>query len=94
MKGKYHKIIRPNLPRSGIPHSATCETNINLAKASLEASPQNSTRKLSQALKIPRTSIQRMLKDLGYKPYIPELIHAFHEDDWDRRMEFCEKCLK
>ncbi|UYV81809.1 hypothetical protein LAZ67_20002518 [Cordylochernes scorpioides] len=29
-----------DLPRSGRPHSATCETNINLVKASLEASPQ------------------------------------------------------
>ncbi|UYV71215.1 hypothetical protein LAZ67_8002213 [Cordylochernes scorpioides] len=61
-----------DLPRSGRPHSATCETNINLVKASLEASPQISTRRLSQELKISRTSIQRMLKGLGYKPYIPK----------------------
>ncbi|UYV81427.1 hypothetical protein LAZ67_20001160 [Cordylochernes scorpioides] len=85
----------PDLPPlSGRPHSATCETSINLAKASLEASRQKSTRRLSQELKIPRTSIQIMLKGLGYKPYIPKLIHALHEDDWDRRMEFCEKMLE
>ncbi|UYV74069.1 hypothetical protein LAZ67_11002027 [Cordylochernes scorpioides] len=83
-----------DLPRSGRPHFATCETNINIVRASLEASPQNSTRRLSQELKIPRTSIQRMLKDLGYKPHIPKLINVLHEDDWDKMMEFCEKMLE
>ncbi|UYV84089.1 hypothetical protein LAZ67_X001143 [Cordylochernes scorpioides] len=64
-------------------HSDTYETNINLVKASLEPSPQKTTRRLSQELKRTITFIQRLLKVLGYKPYISKLINALHEDDWD-----------
>ncbi|UYV69339.1 hypothetical protein LAZ67_6003271 [Cordylochernes scorpioides] len=76
-----------DISRSGRPHSATCETNINLVL-------KNKKEGCLEEIKIPRTSIQRMLNNLGYKPYIPKLIHVLHEDGWDRRMEFCKKMLE
>jgi hypothetical protein len=30
---------------------------------------------------------------MGYKPYIPRLIHQLNEDDFDRRVEYCETFL-
>ena len=44
-------------------------------------------------LNISRSSLQRMMKDLGLKPYRPRLLQALNEDDPDRRLEFCEWLL-
>jgi hypothetical protein len=33
------------------------------------------------------------VKELGYKPYRPQLKTALGDDDYDRRMEFCEKWI-
>jgi hypothetical protein len=30
---------------------------------------------------------------MGYKPYIPRLVHELKEDDFDRRVEYCETFL-
>ena len=30
---------------------------------------------------------------MGYKAYIPRLIHELNEDDFDRRVEYCETFL-
>jgi hypothetical protein len=49
-----------------------------------------STRHMSSLLSISRTSIRRIYKDLGFKPYIPRLIHELNEYNFDRRIEFCE----
>jgi hypothetical protein len=56
----------------------------------LTSDPQMSTRHMSSLLSISRTSIRRIYKDLGFKPYIPRLIHELNEYNFDRRIEFCE----
>ena len=33
------------------------------------------------------------MRDLNLKPYTPRLLQALHEDDPDRRLEFCEWML-
>lgn len=36
-----------------------------------------------------RTSLQRLMTDLNWKPYRPILLQALNENDPDRRLEFC-----
>ena len=38
-------------------------------------------------------TVYRALKEMKYKPYIPRLLQALHEDDGDRRVQFCETFL-
>ena len=55
---------------------------------------QPSPRRAARELGISRSTLQRLMKDLGLKPYKPKLLlQAFNEDDPDRRLEFCEWIL-
>jgi hypothetical protein len=44
-------------------------------------------------LNISQDSVQRIYKKMGLKLYVPRLIHQLNEDDYDRRIEFCETFL-
>lgn len=44
-------------------------------------------------LNLSKSSLQRMMKELGLKPYRPQLLHALNEDDPDRRCEFADVFL-
>ena len=44
-------------------------------------------------LNLSRSSLIRMMKELGLKPYRPQLLHALNEDDPDRRCEFADTFL-
>lgn len=79
-----------DLPRSGRPKSVTTEENLETVAQSLVQSPTKSTRRASSELGISRTSVRRMLKTVGLKPYRRTLLQGLNEDDYDRRMEFCE----
>ena len=39
-------------------------------------------------------TVLRTLEEVGMKPYKPRLLQALHEDDGDRRQEFCELMLE
>lgn len=49
-----------------------------------------STRKLAAISGVNRTSIQRILKKHKFHPYKIRLVQELNEDDFDRRLEFCE----
>lgn len=63
----------------------------------------NSTRRITAHIKgiggdnpyynLSHSTVHLTLKKMGLKPYIPRLIHALHEDDFDRRVEFSETFL-
>lgn len=55
--------------------------------------PNNSQRKAASQLGISRSSLQRLMKSLKFKPYRPRLLQELSEDDFDRRLEFCEQFL-
>ena len=57
-------------PKSGRPKTACSEENKNLVAASVVKSPCKSTRRRSTELGINRRSLQIMLRELNYKPYI------------------------
>lgn len=59
----------------------------------LVRSPQKSSRRLSSELSVSHVAVWHMLKELNYRPFRPRLIHALHDGDADRRVEFCELFL-
>lgn len=56
-----------------------------------EVDPTSSTRKLAEISGIPRSSLQRILKQHKYHPYKIHLVQELNEDDPDRRIQFCEE---
>jgi len=60
-----------------------------LSQTFVENSNQ-SARRVSLQLEIPRTSLRRMMKSLNLQIYRPRLLQALNEDDFDRRVEFAE----
>lgn len=76
--------------RSGRPRSVSTEENKERVRAAFKKSPATSPRRASLELNLSRSSLQRMMKELGLKPYRPQLLHALNEDDPDRRCEFAD----
>jgi transposase len=81
-------------PRSGRPRSISTDENRERVRAAFEEDPETSTRRASLELDLSRTSLRRMMKELGLKPYRPQLLHALNEDDPDRRCEFADVFLQ
>jgi transposase len=77
-------------PRSGRPATVVTQENANLVDEKLTNNPQLPGRRASAQLTISRTSYQRLIKELGYKPYIPSRTLALGDGDEDRRMQFCD----
>ena len=83
-----------DVKRTGRPKSAT-----NVEKAldvllAIEEAPKVSTREIAENLEISHTSVFRILKEEKFRPYKLQLIHELNEDDFDRRMEFCEQMME
>ena len=72
--------------------SVTTAENLALVREEVLKSPDvsKSHRRLSATLGLSSSSIYTILKELKLKPYIPRLCQALNEDDFDRRLEFCE----
>ena len=51
---------------------------------------RTSQRKAAAQLDFSRSSLQNCLRKLNMKPFRPRLLQALSEDDFDRRVEFCE----
>jgi hypothetical protein len=83
-----------DLPRSGRPRSVRTLENMEIIAETFVKSPKKSARKASNELDISDRSLRRILhSDLKLKPYRPKLLQALHEDDPDRRVEFCEQYI-
>ena len=75
-------------PRSGRPQLAY-EKKIQVQEQMM-MSPSTSTRRLSQLLSIPKSTIHRTLKDdLGMHPYKIRKVHQLKEHDARARLNFC-----
>ncbi|KAF5281728.1 hypothetical protein FQR65_LT14568 [Abscondita terminalis] len=90
----YQKFLRTgsvaDAPRFGLPVSVTTNENMGTVALALVEQPNQSAVRLSGELQISDRSLRRMLKRMHYRVYRPRLVHALHEDDFDRRLEFCE----
>ncbi|CAF4146178.1 unnamed protein product [Rotaria sp. Silwood2] len=80
-------------PRSGRPRSISTDENKERVRSTFEENPATSIRRASLDLNLSRSSLQRMMKELGLKPYRPQLLHSLNEDDPDRRCEFADTFL-
>lgn len=52
--------------------------------------PTTSLRKLSVATGLSYTSVRKVLKSNKFHPYKVQILHELNEDDFDRRVQFCE----
>ncbi len=73
-----------NIDPPGKPVSITDQTTKDEVSSILEKEPQTSTRRMSLQISIPKSSIHLVYKSMGYKSYIPRLVHELNEDDFDR----------
>ena len=80
-------------PRSGRPRSISTDENKERVLKAYEENPTTSQRRASLELNLSRSSLRRMMTELGLKPYRPQLLHALNEDDPDRRREFASTFL-
>ena len=76
--------------RSGRPPTVNIERNRMQVGEFISTQPRTSSRRLSEELHISRSSLRRIIKELGLKPWYPRLVQELNEDDYDRRLEFCE----
>ena len=60
-------------PKTGRKKSVRTEENEQLVAQSLVDNPQNSIRRISVQLEISKSSVQGVLKSIGWKPYRPQL---------------------
>ena len=64
-------------------------------RAAFSRSPRQSTRRVSRALGISQPTVWRVLKKrLHFKPYKLQLVQALNDNDYQRRMEFCNEMLQ
>lgn len=77
----------------GRPVSVTDQAAKDEVSSALQKEPRTSIRKMSTDSGISRSSVRRIYKSMGFKPYIPRLVQELNEDDFDRRIEYCETFL-
>lgn len=77
-------------PKSGRPVSVTSEENRLNVVLDVVENPKNSTEQLALNHDMSRYSIQKILKREKFHPYKIHLLQELCEDDFDRRIEFCE----
>lgn len=79
-----------NRPKPGRPTSAMNEeTSLDVLQSVVE-DPHVSTSTVSRAVGISQRSVLRVLHKNSFKPYKIHLVQELSEDDYDRRVEFCE----
>lgn len=82
-----------NLPKSGRLQSATNENVAQNIAISVEENPHLSSTELANTYEISRRSVGRILRREKYHPYKIRRVQELYEDDFDRRLEFCETIM-
>lgn len=78
-------------PRSGRSRTATNNEKSLEILLDIQENPKTSTFQLAQNHNISRSSVQTILHKQKYHPYKIQLVQELLEDDFDRRLEFCER---
>lgn len=82
-----------DLPRLGRPSSATNEEKSLDVLLSFTENPHHSIRRAAQEHDIGRSSVHKILNRAEFHPFKVKLVHKLNEDDFDRRVEFCEDMM-
>lgn len=78
-------------PRSGRPKIAE-DTQLDVL-LSVEETPNSSTRQLAREFNVSKSTIGNIFRKTKYHPYKICLVHELSEDDFDRRVQFCEQLM-
>lgn len=79
--------------KSGRPVSVTNEENSLNVMLNRVENPKMSTQQLALDHNMSRYSIQQISKRAGFHPYKIHLLQELTEEDFDRRIEFCENVM-
>ena len=82
-----------DLPRNGRPRVLGDDEKLDIA-LSLQDNPHVSTVSLAQNHDTSRGTIGRFLKAEKYHPYNVYFVQKLLEDDYDRRLQFCEEMMR
>jgi len=66
----------------------------NIIREIVNNNPQISTRKIDQETRIPKSSVERILQAEKFHPYKPIIVQKLNENDYPRRLEFCNWYLQ
>lgn len=80
-------------PRPGRPKDATNDEKTLDVLLTFTEDPHSSIRKASQQHDISTFSVHKILKKNKFHPFKVKLVHELNEDDFDRRIEFCEDMM-
>lgn len=83
-----------NKRKTGRPKSVVTEDMTLNVLLSIQENPITSTRQLGSNLGLSHTSVHKALKAEKFHPYKVQLIHELNEDDFDRRIQFCEEMMQ
>ena len=84
-----------NQPRSGRPRTSRDPENVERVRASIRENHGLSTRKRSNALGLPRTSLIRILhNDLHLHPYKIQMVQELKPQDHAHRLQFANEMLE
>lgn len=75
--------------REGLVNNEAIQVAI-LGQVSLEAQQPQSLSTISRAIGVSSSTVFRVLHKFKYHPYKVKLVQELNEDDFDRRLEFCE----
>jgi len=79
--------------RCGRPRSVITEQSTEEVALFFMETPTSTIRPSASVLQMSRSSLHRTLRALNLHPYRPTLLQALNEDDFDRRLQFCEVFL-
>lgn len=87
---KFHQIgnVR-DAPKTGRP-SVSEEKQLDVL-LNVRDQPHVTSRELASELNISKTAVLKTLHVSKYHPYKMQVLQELYEDDYDRRMEFCER---
>ena len=78
-----------DLHKTGRPVSKSDEIKEDI-EGRLNDAPNTSLRRMSLELDASYSTVRKVVRECKFKPYIPRLRQELSEDDFDRRVEFCE----
>lgn len=81
-------------PRTGRPTISTNDEKVLQVLLTVTENEHNSVRKIAQETDISKSSAHQILKRHKYHPYKMKLVQELSDDDFNRRMEFCDETMR
>lgn len=81
-----------NVKSPGRPKSVNTEQNQELVVQAVVESPHKSSVRISLELGLSKSSVKRIFKTIGWKPYRPQLVYGLLSKDPNLRLQMCINC--